>query len=162
MMGSKNTTSSSAVAKTLAEYSIDELVVELRSRGLTVSITSPENPSVTTTTPANEAVVTQRKIFNVLQAIDEWTKLERHRHDKDRKFNALWCNLYAFDWARTPKGYVCDANKSVKVGLSEYSKWEDANSSQILIIQHYDSERPGNYEKRDSCKFNNCHSILVP
>lgn len=154
---SKATTSKTESCTDLRECSLDEIITELQYRGYTVQkdgkvITLTNGDGTTAHKGDNHHHSVEEKVFNVLDAIEKWTKLDRHRNDKDRKFNELWSHLYAFDWARTPKGYCCDANKSVKIGLSEYSKYEDPESAQVLLIQHYDSERPGNYEKRNSCK----------
>ena len=158
--GNKSGSGASATAahsvKDISECSLEELIAELQRRGFTVQ---QDGKTISLTSGGDAAAqkvesqqVVEAKVFNVLDAIEKWSKLDRHRNDKDRKFNALWSHLYGYDWARTPKGYCCDANKSVKIGLSEYSKWEDPESAQVLLIQHYDSERPGNYEKRNSCK----------
>jgi hypothetical protein len=161
MLGSNSKASTTAAAtatcQDLRECSLEEIIAELQHRGFTVQqdgkmLTLTSGGDGTGHKTENHHDI-EEKVFNVLNAIENWMKLDRHRNDKDRKFNQLWSHLYAFDWARTPKGYCCDANKSVKIGLSEYSKWEDPESAQVLLIQHYDSERPGNYEKRNSCKF---------
>jgi hypothetical protein len=161
----KKEVAAAAVTKNLSDYSVEELIEELKRRGLTVEQTgSVVTISTSSAATAGAAVSvetivpeivnsTEQKVFAVLESIEKWCKLDRHRNDKDRKFTQLWSTIYAFDWARSPRGYCCDANKSVKIGLGEYSKWEDPESAQVVIIQHYDSERPGNYEKRNSCKF---------
>lgn len=162
--GSKGTAAAASIGSTgsssLQSFSFEEIVEELQRRGYTVqqhgntlNLISDSTKDANVVNEEEPAQLTvEAKVFKVLEAIVNWEKLDRHRHDKDRKFNMLWSEILAFDWARTPRGYCCEANKSVKVGLSEYSKYEDPEASQILLIQHYDSERPGNYEKRNSCK----------
>ena len=152
--------------KTLAEATVEDLIEELTRRGMnvtlqdnTVAISRPgAGPTVDPTgavlaasVAASNRTTSERHVFMVLDAIEKWVQTDRHRNDRNRQMNEVWAYFRAFDWDRKPKGYVCDANKSVKVGIGQYSDYEDAHGSQILIVMHYDSEQPGNYAKRDSC-----------
>lgn len=128
----------------LSDASVDDIIEELRSRGITVN---QQGNDITISATGKADVSNQ--VFSVLEAIEQWSKLERHRDDKDRNMIEIWSQFWAFDWERKPKGHCVDANKSVHVGLSEYSKYEDPNGSQILCIFHFDTERPGNYAKKD-------------
>ncbi len=130
----------------LAGASDEELFAELRRRGFMVTVDAAGR----SVDVAGASM--QQHVFNVLGAIEQWTRQERHRMDVGREYTSVWSNVWAFDWARTPKGYCCDANKSVWVGVGEYTKAEDPSGTQILLIRHYDSERPGNYAKRNSCE----------
>jgi hypothetical protein len=150
-------------SKTLAEATMTDLIEELRRRGMHVTVSdgavavsggtgAPVDPSTGAALAASAATSNQRQVFAVLDAIEKWVQTDRHRNDRSRQMNEVWTYFRAFDWDRKPKGYVCDANKSVRVGVGQYSDYEDAQGSQIIIIMHYDSEQPGNYAKRDSCK----------
>jgi hypothetical protein len=107
----------------------------------------PLTGTVTTTGGVNASVALQEQVFEVLKAMETWSRHQRHRGDKLRAFlsggGGLWCQCWSFDWARTPANYACDADKSIFVGLSEYSRHEDPSCSQVLLIKHHDTERPG-------------------
>ncbi|RYH15384.1 hypothetical protein EON65_31840 [archaeon] len=177
-----STPASSPGTKSLADYTAEEIFTELQRRGFTVNVNgtvvdisgeesalapqdtatpapAPVAESASASAPAPAPTVVesppaiQEHVFLTLEAIDKWVQQDRHRYDLSRNFDALWLSAWAFDWARQPAGYVCDANKSVKIGLGQYSSHEDPQSSQIVIIRHFDTERPGNYAKRNSCKY---------
>ena len=88
-----------------------------------------------------------------LDAVEDFSQSEKHTSDHERVLHETWTVFQAFDWARSPKGYIVDANQSILVGLGEYEQSKDGSADQLLVIKHFDSTRPGNYAKRDSCKF---------
>ncbi len=134
----------------LASVSNDELFDELRKRGFTVTVAGQMIGLSVDSSGAAVGLSTEQKVFEVLEAMEKWSKQDRHRHDKERAFvsGGYWCSHYSFDWARQPPGHCCDADKSIHVGLSEYRSHEDPESSQVVVIKHQDTERPGNYAQK--------------
>lgn len=57
-----------------------------------------------------------------------------HRADHERPLLASWSLLSAFDWARSPPNYLCDAEKSVRVGLGEYDPATDGGKEQVPTL----------------------------
>lgn len=152
-------TEANIASKTLSDASVSELIEELMKRGVKVTLEAGAAQTSTASPDASRAAIAQtvnqsspHPIYEVLEAMQLWTLTDRHRNDRDRSIIESWTYFRAYDWDRKPKGYSCDANKSVEVGLGEFNKFEDCDAAQILLILHYDSERPGNYAKRNQCK----------
>ena len=103
----------------MSQYSVEELVAELQRRGLLVTLSTSGSDH-----QSHSGYGAASTVFEVLEAMEAWTKIDRHRNDKDRTINEVWTYFYKCDWARSPKGYSVDANKSIRVGLGEYSKHE--------------------------------------
>ena len=145
----------------MSESSVEDLVKELESRGYTVTLNGKTISVTGEATQGNSAQAVQQRVFLAFDAVENWLKQDRHRYDLRRNFDEQWLYARAFDWARQPKGYCVDANKSVKIGVGKYDAYEDPTSAQIVIIRHFDSERPGNYEKRNNCKLSGYHYVAV-
>eukprot|EP01042_Synura_sphagnicola_P001581 gene1581-1836_t len=78
---------------------------------------------------------------HVLDLITKYGHNSVHARDRDRALlpHSCWLFMEAFDWNDQPKGYVCDANRSVVVGLSSLTKEEDALEPSVLLVKHYDT-----------------------
>lgn len=124
---------------------------EIRPSATTTAEEKTNSRSASRSGSAKQFSPTVPENFPPLDAIENWCNTPVHRNDKNRSLLEVWSFFGAFDWFRQPKGFSVDADKSVRVGVSEYSA--DEGGAQILVIQHYDSEQPGNYAKRDNCKF---------
>eukprot|EP01060_Flectonema_neradi_P040110 TRINITY_DN9035_c2_g1_i1.p1 TRINITY_DN9035_c2_g1~~TRINITY_DN9035_c2_g1_i1.p1 ORF type:complete len:999 (+),score=200.21 TRINITY_DN9035_c2_g1_i1:59-3055(+) len=83
----------------------------------------------------------KKETLEALEAFDEWTRRKEHGYDRDRRLEDYWDHLKGFDWDRQAKGQVCDAQKSILVGISELSAYEDPDRKQLLLFKFFDTEQ---------------------
>ena len=99
----------------------------------------------------NEQKSVKKETLQALEAFDEWIRRKDHGYDRDRRYEHYWEHLKGFDWDRTAKGQVCNAQKSIQIGLSELGAYEDPDRKQLLLLKFYDTEQKvANYSHEEA------------
>ena len=77
-------------------------------------------------------------------ALAAHTNSALHRGDRDKTYypsGECWHHMDAYDWVDTPRGHVCDANRSVAIGVTELCSTEDQGTAPVLLIKHWDTSQ---------------------